>query len=381
VTRAPGYGLIARLRAEGATPEAIDRLLAENPAPFVEGSSCTFVWRGHADAVAIEHRVVGLPAPLALRRLRGSDLWYATVTLPRGARVEYRVLIRRGPHVESVLDPLNPRQASGPLTTSSVLEADGYATPDWAVADAAVVPGVLTDISVPSRHLKRDVHVTVYAPARVGKSDRAPLLIVHDGTDYLKYAGMGTVLDNLMGRRLMADSVVAFVDPADRFAEYGASLRHSRFLSQELVPTLERTLPVRSDSAGRVLMGASLGAIAALTAAAQAPGFYGGLLLQSATFVYSKDGLRAGMDPKLDPVVKFVEGIRANPTRVTDRIFQSLGAFEPSAERNRAMAATLRVMATQLLVEEGLDGHTWISWRDRLLDGLTWLLPGEAPVP
>jgi enterochelin esterase-like enzyme len=378
VTRAPAHGLIARLRAEGATPEAIDRLLAQNPVPFVEGSSCTFVWRGHADAVAIEHRVVGLPPPLALRRLRDSDLWYATVTLPRGARVEYRVLIRRGPDVESVLDPLNPRQASGPLTTSSVLEADGYATPDWAVADPAVVPGVLTEVTVPSRHLKRDVRVTVYAPARVGKSDRAPLLIVHDGTDYLRYACLGTVLDNLMSRGLLADSIVALIDPVDRFVEYGASLRHSRFLTSELVPTLERTLPVRRDPAGRFLAGASLGAIAALAAAKQAPGSYGGLLLQSATFVYSMDGLRAGLDPTLDPVVKFVEGIRASPTSVTDRIFQSIGAFEPSAARNRAMAPTLRAMATELRVVEGLDGHTWISWRDRLLDGLTWLLPGEA---
>ena len=370
--------MIARLRGEGATPEAIDRLLAENHVPIVDGPSCTFVWRGQADAVAIEHRVVGLAAPLALRRLRGSDLWYATVTLPRGARVEYRVLIRRGTDVESVLDPLNPREASGPLTTSSVLEADGYATPQWAIADPAVVPGALTDVTVPSRHLKRDVRVNVYAPARAGKRDRLPLVIVHDGTDYLKYAGMGTVLDNLMGRRLMADSVVAFVDPADRFVEYGANFRHSRFLTKELVPKLERTLPVRGDPAGRVLMGASLGAIAALTAATQAPGFYGGLLLQSATFVYSMSGLRAGLDPKLDTVVKFVEGIREHPTLVAGRIFQSIGAFEPSAARNRAMATTLRAMATQLRVEEGLDGHTWVGWRDRLLDGLTWLLPGEA---
>ena len=378
MTRAPAHGLIARLRTEGATPEAIDRLLAENPVPIVEGSSCTFVWRGHADAVAIEHRVVGLPAPLALRRLRGTDLWYATVTLERGARVEYRVLIRRGRDVESVLDPLNPREASGPLSTASVVETDGYTTPDWAIADPAVVPGVLTEVSVPSRHLKRDVHVTVYAPARVGKSDRAPLLIVHDGTDYLKYSGLGTVLDNLMSRRLMADSVVALIDPADRFVEYGASPRHSRFLTSELVPTLERTLPVRRDPAGRFLAGASLGAIAALAAATQAPGFYGGLLLQSATFVYSMNGVRAGLDPKLDSVVKFVEGIRANPTRVTDRIFQSIGAFEPSAQRNRAMAVTLQAMAGELRVEEGLDGHTWISWRDRLLDGLSWLLPAET---
>ena len=52
---------------------------------------------------------MGVPIPLPLRRLKGTDLWYASVELPRGARIQYRILVRRGESIESMNDPLNPR--------------------------------------------------------------------------------------------------------------------------------------------------------------------------------------------------------------------------------------------------------------------------------
>lgn len=360
-----------------AAPETVDRLLAEHAFPLVEGANCTFVWRGDADAVAVEHRVVGLPAPVPLERAGATDLWYATLELPRQARFEYRFLVRRGDHVESVLDPLNPRTAHDPMSEKSVLETDGYVTPDWAVPDPAVVPGELVSLRMPSRWLRRDVALTLYLPVGVRQRGPLPLLVVHDGGDYLRFAGIATVLDNLMHRGLMAGAVAALIDPADRLVEYAASPRHARFLTSELVPRLEQRLPLRADPAGRVLMGASMGAIASLSAAARAPGFYGGLLLQSGTFMFGPAPRGAG-GRELAPVVRFLNGLRADPREVSERIFLSIGAFEPSAGRNRAMAATLRTMAGTLRVEEGLDGHNWFSWRDRMLGGLGWLLPDSA---
>ena len=75
--------------------------------------------------------MMGVPIPLPLRRLKGTDLWYASVELPRGARIQYRILVRRGEHTESMNDPLNPRVVGDPIGSQSVLEADGYVTPDW----------------------------------------------------------------------------------------------------------------------------------------------------------------------------------------------------------------------------------------------------------
>lgn len=313
-----------------------------------------------------------------MRRLRGTDLWSASVELPRGARMEYRLLVRHGEHTESILDPLNARSVTGPASEMSVLEADGYQAPWWARPNQGSVPGELTEFAIPSRALRRDAHVSVYTPARMHRDDRLPLLVLHDGGDFINHAAIIPVLDNLMDRRLIADCVVALTHPEDRLREYGASAAHSRFLTAELVPELERRLPLRGEPAGRVLAGASFGGIAALTAAVRAPGFYGGLMLQSASFLFTLVGRNHEGGPAFDPVVRFVNSVRSGPERITERIFLSYGAFEQSAHRNLAMVETLEKMADDVRVVQSLDGHTWTGWRDRMLDGLGWLFPGDA---
>ncbi len=62
-SKAPQQRALTRLRAEGVKAAAIDRLLAENRVPLVEGPACTFLFRGEADDVAVEHAVTGLPEP------------------------------------------------------------------------------------------------------------------------------------------------------------------------------------------------------------------------------------------------------------------------------------------------------------------------------
>ncbi len=369
---------LTRLRSEGSSPEAIDQLLREQRIPLVEGTTCTFLWRGEADSVAIEHRMLEVPMPLPLRRLKGTDLWYASVELPRGARIQYRILVRRGEHTESIDDPLNPRVVGDAIGSQSVLEADGYVTPDWTYPDPAAVSGELVDLRIPSRALRREAHVTLYIPSRMRRDRRMPLLVVHDGGDFLHYSSMATALDNLMHRRLMADCVVAFTHPGDRLREYSATAAHSRFLTTELVPQVEGSLQLRGDPRGRVLMGASFGGVAALSAAVRAPGFYGALLLESPSLRFTEATPPGTFGEVFAPVVRFVNSVRARPKKVTDRIFLTYGAFEPLAVPDRAMVDVLERMCAELRVVEALDGHNWINWRDRLLDGLGWLFPGEA---
>ena len=66
-------------------------------------------------------------------------------------------------------------------------------TGTWYLTGLSLIPearaGSLVDMVVPSRALRRDAKVTLYLPARFRRSARYPLLIVHDGGDYLNYAG------------------------------------------------------------------------------------------------------------------------------------------------------------------------------------------------
>lgn len=354
----------------------VTRFLESHPTPIVEGARCTFLFRGEADEVHLAQRIVELPNRLPLRRLRGTDLWYLVLELPRGSRVEYQLEIRRGDHYERINDPLNPAHSHSPMGSSSVCFAYGYATPEWTHFDAEARPGELTEIVVPSRALDRDCTVTMYLPARFHRTAKYPLLIVHDGGDFLRYSAAKTVLDNLIHRLDVAEMVVAFIDPGDRLVEYANSAAHSRFLTRELVPRLEADFPLIGQPSGRCLLGSSFGAIASLSAANRSPDTYGSLALMSGSFVFTDIATDHGGGPAFDPVVKFVNGFRARPRHVADHVFMSCGVYEPLIVPNRAMVLTLEGAGVAVRFVEARDGHSWENWRDRLRDALSYVYPG-----
>ena len=371
---------IRRLTAEVQPAEpALQRFFERHLFPVVEGLRCTFAVRvADADAVTLRHRVVGLADPLPLRRLGGTDLWYVVVEIPPDSRVEYQFEARRGDSYERFNDPANPRQARGPFGSSSVLHSAGYVTPSWAVHDPDARPGQLVETWVRSTAQRRDNRVTLYLPARFRRSARYPLLVVHDGGDYLEYAAMKTVLDNLIHRLDVAETVVAFTHPGDRLVEYPNSSAHARWIATELLGRLEEDLPLAPGPGARALMGSSFGAVAALSTAVRHPGTFGSLLLQSGSFVFTDIGADHGEDPAFDPVVRFVNRYRARPARVADRLFVSCGVYEDLIVQNRSMVPVFTGTGMDVEYVESRDGHNWESWRDRLQDGLGFVLPGEA---
>jgi len=354
----------------------VDRFLGRYDVPIVEGPRCTFLFRGEADEVFVVHRIVGLPDHVAMRRLRGTDLWYVVLELPSGSRVEYQLEVVRGGERSRFNDPLNPRLSRSPVGDSSVCYADGYVVPEWTFPDPEARPGSLVDMVVPSRALRRDARVTLYLPARFRRSARYPLLIVHDGGDYLGYAAAKTVLDNLIHRLDVADLVAAFVYPGDRLAEYANSAAHARFLTAELLPRLSAELPLDDRPGGRCLMGSSFGAVASLATAYRYPEVYGSLLLQSGSFVFTDIGNNHGGGPVFEPVVRFVNRYRATPRRVADRLFVSCGVYEPLIVPNRSMVPVFESAGMTVRYVEARDGHSWENWRDRLRAGLSWIFPG-----
>ena len=165
---------------------------------------------------------------------------------------------------------------------------------------------------------------------------------MHDGGDFLRYAAAQTVLDNLIHRGHMAETVVAFLYPGDRLVEYANSAAHAEFVTRELLPFLESEFPLATEPSARCLLGSSFGAIASLSTARRYPDMYGSLVLMSGSFVFTSNGKPHDGGPVFDPVVEFVNDYRRHPTKVADRLFVSCGAFEPLVIRQRPMLETFR---------------------------------------
>lgn len=367
--------LALRELLDDPTPARVEAFLRDHRFPLVEGPNATFVWQGEAEAVALRNWVFGLPSSQPLSRVPGTDLWYLVIQLPLGSRVEYKLEINRGGEVRWVRDPLNPQVARDPFGANSVCQADGYVEPAWTRPHPETRPGRLEEHTLPATAFGDERRLTVYLPARFRPQRRYPLLVVHDGGDYLRYAALKIALDNLIHRLEVAPLIVALTHPVHRTAEYAGTPTHAAFVVDDVLPFLEARYPLRTDPASRGLMGASFGGVASLYVAWRHPGVFGRLLLQSGSFAFTDIGPHH-RGPAFDPVVEFVNAFRAHPGTPSEQVFVSCGRHESLIYENRSIVPVLQGTGMEVRYVEAPDGHNWENWRDRLREGLSWLFPG-----
>ncbi|MCB9760389.1 MAG: esterase family protein [Alphaproteobacteria bacterium] len=375
----PVLELVERLRRAPERADAeLSTFVRAHQFPLLEGDTATFFfWDGQpTEAVHLMHWVFGLESRQAFQRIGGTQAFYLPLELPHAARVEYKLEVRRHGQGHWVRDPHNPRQAFDPFGSNSVCPMPGYGAPAWVKAEPGVRPGQLERFTLRSEVFAEEREVTVYLPNEYRRTKRYPLILCHDGPDYLKYAGVKAVLDNLIHRHEVIPLVVAFTAGGQRNAEYAANPAQARFLVEELLPGVRARFGVTEDPKLRGLMGASFGAVSSLYAAWQHPRRFGRLLLQSGSFVFTDVG-RHDRGPLWDPVVDFVNRFRTDPGRVDAQVFMSCGQFESLIYYNRSLVPLLRQAGLSVRFVESPDGHNWINWRDRLRDGLSWLFPGH----
>ncbi len=362
-------------RKKRLTKKAIEEFLEARRFPLVEGPSVTFAYHGPADNVLLQHFIYGLPTSRPFKRIAGSELWYLVLEVPPESRFEYKLNVVHGGAHQWIRDPLNPLTARDPFGANSVATTGSYERPDWSFFDPEARSGSYEEHPLRSKVLSRRQAVKVYLPARFRRTRRYPLLIVHDGDDYLNYASLGTVLDNLIHRMEVAPMVVALISSPRRLVEYAADPAHGRFVTEELLPFLEKEYPLDARPEARGLMGASFGGVASLSTAWRHPGVFGRLLLQSGSFAFTDIGHHK-RGPAFDPVVAWVNEFRDRPGRPAQKVFVSCGTYESLIYENRSLVPLLQATGMEVRYAEARDGHNWENWRDRLRQALSWLFPG-----
>jgi enterochelin esterase family protein len=367
---------LRKLFRKGAPAAAeIDAFVGNTEFPLVDGSDVTFVFRGQADEVYLRCWISGLDTAQPFQPLGDSDLWATTIELPKGSRIEYKFEVIKGDHRELVLDALNGVLAHDPFGANSVCQGYGYERPSWTNPNPDARAGTLDIQRIDSKAFKGRRDIQVYLPARFRRNRRYPLLVVHDGPDYLNFASLKTVLDNLIHALEIPQMVVAMIHSPDRLKEYAGDERHARFLAEELVPFMTAEYPLVDEPYARGIMGASFGGVASLHAAWRNPDVFGRLLLQSGSFAFSDIG-RHQRGPVFDPVARFMNEFREQPGWPAERIYMSCGIYESLIYENRSLVPRLQAQGIDVRFEEARDAHNWENWRDRLQNGLSWLFPG-----
>lgn len=224
------------------------------------------------------------------------------------------------------------------------------------------------------------VELQVWSPEVLAADEEAPLLLAHDGPEFDELAGLTRAVGVAIAHRRLAPTRVALLRPGPRDERYAANDDYAAALATQVVPEIAAAHPT---SGSPVLLGASLGGLAALHAHWRHPGTFGGLFLASASF----------FTPKLDPqeanfsrfaqVTDFVREVAetredAAAVRELPPVAIVCGTAEENLANNMAMRQVLTAWRPPTW-HTVRDGHCYTTWRDLLDPTLVDLLARAAP--
>jgi enterochelin esterase family protein len=225
----------------------------------------------------------------------------------------------------------------------------------------------------------------VYVPAQYKPDTPAAVMVFQDGAGGKDF--VPTVFDNLIAKHDMPVTVGIFIQPgvfkdgrANRSFEYDTlSDQYARFLLEEILPEVEKTVKLRHDAASRAISGASSGGICAFTVAWERPNEFSKVLswIGSFTDIASGATLREGGH-------NYAALIRKTPKKPI-RVFLQDGANDldnvhgnwPLA--NLSMAKSLAFAAYDYRFEFGQGFHSNRHGRAILPDSLRWLWRDYQP--
>lgn len=346
------------------------RALAEG-SPVIDGDTATFVWRGRRPVLLNGdfHDWRGEPLPL---EQAAPGLWTRTLTLPREAYVEYALFDSQGRRVK---DPLNPRFVDNGIGGFNHF----FSMPGHTPTPLARRPRDKAARGRVSRHRVETSELAVgdtrevvlYEPPVPGPH---PLVVVLDGTDYLRRTSLATVLDNLILERRIHPVALAMVanGGSARTVEYACSEATLGLLVTKVLPLAKEKLHLEDERhmpGIHGVLGASLGGLMALYAGLRLPQIFGHVLSQSGAFAISDSEFALG--PHDFPVFDLA--------RVASRqrlwVWMDCGVFEQLLDGNRRMLPVLQQAGHRVHYQEYPGGHNYAAWREDVWQGLEWLYP------
>jgi enterochelin esterase-like enzyme len=345
--------------------------------PYAQGDRTAFLYRGAASSVALAGDFNGWnPGGSSWRaaQLAGTDLWVLEKTLPTDARLDYKFVLGGS---NWILDPANSLQIwSGLGGPNSELRMPDYDYPQETVRQAGVARGQLTgNVKVRSTRLNYDVSYRVYTPAGydAATAQNLPVVYVTDGHEYSAdhLGSMVVVLDNLIASGKIQPTMAVFIDPRDpatganrRMSEYGQNANFAGFVADELAPRIDAAYRTLASPVGRMILGTSLGGLAAAHLGASRSDAFGHAAVQSpasfSQFAPNTLGLYAapGLADKLD-------------------VFVTAGMIGDGSAGS-TFAATLANRGFDYSFMQVNEGHSWGNWRG-LLDEILVDLVGPTP--
>jgi enterochelin esterase family protein len=226
----------------------------------------------------------------------------------------------------------------------------------------------------------------VYVPAQYRPENPAAVMVFQDGAGPKDY--VPPVFDNLIAKGDIPVMIGIFINPgtradggANRSFEYDTlSDQYARFLLEEILPEVEKTVKLRHDAASRAISGASSGGICSFTVAWERPNEFSKVLswIGSFTNIAAGKTLREGGH-------NYEALVRKTFPRKPIRVFLQDGENDldnangnwPLA--NQTLAKSLSFAGYDYKFEFGHGFHSNRHGRAILPDSLRWLWRDYKP--
>lgn len=356
-----------------AAPEAmrtaiVDSFMATIAAfPFVEEDTIAYyLYRGNATTVTIPGDANGWNVEaFPMARISGTNLWYRQGVFESDARLGYLFFLNGS---TAALDPLNPNRLNDNVGTVSELAMPDYVQPPEIIRYSNIPHGTLRNVSISSTILGYPRTIRVYAPPAytTAVNDSFPVVLFHDGNDYISAGSALNVLDYLISENRIQSIIAVFVPPVRRDDEYAFNLtsQFESFIVDELMPIVDAQYRTKRDPASRAMIGFSFGGLITTQICYNRPQSFG------LCAPYSPSYWAKGMEvynqvvhgPKKD--IKF---------------YLDWGTYEPVITINaRAMRDELTNLGYELSWNEWHEAHSFGSWRAHIDNALEYFFPANV---
>jgi enterochelin esterase family protein len=288
-------------------------------------------------------------------RLGKSDIWRMKAAFPVDARIDYKIVLNGR---EWIVDPANPNQQWGGGGPNSELRMPAWRLEEITLENSNSSKGKLSEnLKAPSEILGYSLEYKVYTPANYEKLSDLPVVYVTDGHEYAdeRMGAMTHILDNLIAEKKIKPVIAIFIDPREigdhgnnrRMIELALHEPFVDFITQELIPNIDRIYKTKPSSDARAIMGTSLGGLNAAYVGIKASDKISLIGIHSPAFWYRPQIYTLYKDSPALPL----------------KIFMSTGVISDTEEGARRMKAIMESKQYTLKYKEVNEGHSWGNWR------------------
>jgi len=244
--------------------------------PIVEDTFAHFVFKCEGLKPHLAGDFTGWDPTIApMENIVGTDVWFITKSFDRGARLDYQFVYNDSIWV---LDPLNPNKNIGGFGYNSELRMPDYIIPKEIDYVKDNLHGTIIDTTWYSKELGNSRQIKVYLPPNYYSEKLSyPLVLVNDGSEYLSYAKMDNVLDNLISNGVIRPIIAVFVPPIDRTKEYVTDYKenYTDFIINDVIDWVDKKFRTQKDPSNRMVMGSSYGGNISLWISKEHPNTFG----------------------------------------------------------------------------------------------------------